>query len=476
VPGYRSERPGAPAGRGAGPAASGAGWPGPALGDAAGRGPVRGFPPAPGQAPPLYPPGQFAAWNRADGSATDGHVADGGVAVASPDSAWPAPPGSDWGQDLPWPADDAPPAGGPADDGTSTGTWPTHSDGAGDAWGDSNGTPAGPQTAQPAARDGLAAAAADWPDGTAPGRPGGATTAIPAGGPGPAAPAAAGPPPAFAGAAPPKPGRKGSGRKGSAPPRGSTPSGPAAQRPGAQRPAAKRKGRSSAALAVTAVGVVAVAAAGFLLYTASHQNNPPATLPPPKAHKHPTASASPTPTPTNHILTRTADPLPLSVAQLFPARFIASGHPFLRTASKSQSKCPPAIVGARLQKAVKAAKCTQVLRASYVSFSIKVMGTIGVLNLSTSQKAEHAGLAVDRSDFIALLKGRRGVTRGLGRGTGIVEADVKGHYLILMWAQFTTHHPPRKATQKTRLENFMKDLFEQTANVSLTKRMVDGTP
>jgi hypothetical protein len=224
------------------------------------------------------------------------------------------------------------------------------------------------------------------------------------------------------------------------------------------------------------VVVVAVAAAGFLLYTASHQNNPSAGPPPPKASKHPSASASPTPTPTDHILTRTADPLPLNVGQLFPARFVVSGHPFLRTASKSQRKCPPAIVGARLQKAVKAAKCTQVIRASYVSFSIKVMGTIGVLNLSTSQKAEHAGLAVDRSDFIALLKGRRGVTRGLGRGTGIVEADVKGHYLILMWAQFTTHHPPRKASQKTRLENFMKDLFEQTANVSLTKRMVDGTP
>lgn len=468
MPGYRSQRPGGPAGHGAGPAVPGAGWPGPALGDAAGRGPVRGFPPAPGQPPPLYPPGQFAAWNRAD---TDGHLADGGVAVASPDSAWPATPGSDWGQDRPWPADDAPPAGGPAADGTGTGAWHTYSDAGQDAWGDSPGMSAGPQTAQMPARNGLdAAAAGDWPDGAGPGRPaGGPTTEMPAGGPGPVAPAAAGPPPAAA--APPKPGRKGSARKGSAPPRSSAP-----QRPPAQRPPAKRKGRSSAGLAVAAVVVVAVAAAAFLLYTASHQNTPAAAPPPPKASKHPTASASPTPTPTNHILTRTADPLPVSVAQLFPARFVASGHPFLRTASKSQRKCPPAIVGAKLQKAVKAAKCTQVIRASYVSFSIKVMGTIGVLNLSTSQKAEQAGGAVDRSDFIGLLKGRLGVTRGLGKGTGIVEADVKGHYLILMWAQFTTHHKPKKATQKTRLENFMQNLFEHTANVTLTKRMVDGTP
>src|SRR5204862_261621 len=29
------------------------------------RGPLRGFPPAPGQPDPVYPPGQFSPWNRA---------------------------------------------------------------------------------------------------------------------------------------------------------------------------------------------------------------------------------------------------------------------------------------------------------------------------------------------------------------------------------------------------------------------------
>jgi hypothetical protein len=230
-------------------------------------------------------------------------------------------------------------------------------------------------------------------------------------------------------------------------------------------------------LAVSAVVVLAVAAASFLLYTASHQNNPPVAAPTsPKVSKQPTASVSPTPSPTDRILTRTADPLPLSVPQLFPAKFRVGGRTFLRTASRAQKTCKPAIVGARLQAAVRAARCTQVVRASYVSLAIKVMGTIGVLNLGTSQRAAKAGHAVGATNFIAQLKGRRGVTRGLGRGTGIVEADVKGHYLILMWAQFTTHRRPRKATQKTQLENFMKNLFERTANVSLTKRMVNGAP
>jgi hypothetical protein len=42
------------------PSSQGHGRPGPT----AARGPVRGYAPAPGQPPPIYPPGQFAAWNR----------------------------------------------------------------------------------------------------------------------------------------------------------------------------------------------------------------------------------------------------------------------------------------------------------------------------------------------------------------------------------------------------------------------------
>lgn len=427
------------------------------MGDAAGRGPIRGFPPAPGQPPPLYPPGQFAAWNRPDG----------GVAVADADSAWPATPGSDWGQDRPWPSDDALAVSEPSADSTSTGTWRTYADTPDGGWG------AAASPAAAGAANGLdpTAGGGGWPGdarpGTGPGRASdGATTVMPPSGPGAAA-TLAGAARAPGSAAPsPRTGR-------SSPPRGPAAKG-ATAKGGAAR--GKRKGRSSVVLAVSAVAVVAVAAAAFLLYTASH-NSPTAATPTntPKA-SHPTVSASPTPTPTDHILSRTADPLPLTISQLFPVRFTSGGRVFARTITKTQKNCPAAIVGTRLQTAVKAAKCSQVIRASYVAATIKVMGTIGVLNLSTSQKAAKAGHAVGGSDFIALLKGHKGVTRGLGRGTGIVEADVKGHYLILMWAQFTTHHAPRKATQKTRLENFMKSLFAQTANVSLTRRMVDGTP
>jgi hypothetical protein len=172
-------------------------------------------------------------------------------------------------------------------------------------------------------------------------------------------------------------------------------------------------------LAVSAVVVLAVAAAAFLLYTASHQNTPSVAAPTsPKATRHQSTSPSPSPTPTDRILSRTADPLPVSVAQLFPVRFTSGGRSFARTVAKTQKNCPAAIVGGRLKAAVKAAKCSQVIRASYVSIAIKVMGTIGVLNLGTSQQAAKAGHAVGASDFIALLKGHRGSPAGWAGAPG----------------------------------------------------------
>ena len=55
-------------------------------GGAANKGPIRGFPPAPGQPPPLYPPGQFSAWNRTSRSGGD---ALDGASPASGQRIWP---------------------------------------------------------------------------------------------------------------------------------------------------------------------------------------------------------------------------------------------------------------------------------------------------------------------------------------------------------------------------------------------------
>ena len=104
------------------------------------------------------------------------------------------------------------------------------------------------------------------------------------------------------------------------------------------------------------------------------------------------------------------------------------------------------------------------------------MGTIGVLNLRSARLASRAGKATGPSRFIAQLRGAKGPTRRLTKGTGIEEAEVKGHYLILIWAEFANLHAPKHAPQKQRLVQFCNRLLKNTANVSLSRRLVTGQP
>jgi hypothetical protein len=104
------------------------------------------------------------------------------------------------------------------------------------------------------------------------------------------------------------------------------------------------------------------------------------------------------------------------------------------------------------------------------------MGTIGVLNLKTARTASRAGRAAGPSQFIAQLRGAKGPTRNLTKGTGIEEAEVKGHYLILIWAEFADLHAPKGAAKKKELVQFCTRLLANTANVSLSRRLVTGKP
>ena len=170
------------------------------------------------------------------------------------------------------------------------------------------------------------------------------------------------------------------------------------------------------------------------------------------------------------------DPTPLTVSQLFPAQFTIASAAYTRTTQQASTHCPGAVFGTKLQAAVRKYKCSQVLRASYLAKGPKLMGTIGVLNLSNSAGAKDVGKATGSSQFIAQLAARSGPTHHLAKGTGLEEAEVKGHYLILTWAEFTTLRAPSTAHQKAQLKAFSADLISRTANVSLTSRMVTGGP
>jgi hypothetical protein len=168
------------------------------------------------------------------------------------------------------------------------------------------------------------------------------------------------------------------------------------------------------------------------------------------------------------------DPVPLTLPEVFPAHFTASGQTYTLTAAKRGKHCEPAVIGAKLQAAVQAAACTQVLRGSYLSGDKKIMGTIGVLNLQSARVAQHAGLATGTHEFILQLRGTKGPTRNLGKGTGIEVADVKGHYLILIWAELASQHKPKNAAQKADLIQFCNRVLNGSANVALSDRLVNG--
>ncbi len=239
----------------------------------------------------------------------------------------------------------------------------------------------------------------------------------------------------------------------------------------------RRKRPASVKLAISVATLLVIAAAGTLGYTVLHRSPKPKpaasqTKQPPAA----TPSPSPSLGPYGHIASRSGDPDPLTIAQLYPARFTAAGHPVTMTASKLGTSCTSAVVGGSLQTIVGEAHCSQAARASYLASSQGIMGTIGVLNLGTAAGATRAAREASASDFISQLKARHGPTHKLGQGTGIEEAAAKGHYLILIWAEFTSLHKPRTNAQRNQIENFMTELLQNTANVTLTTRMLSGTP
>jgi hypothetical protein len=104
------------------------------------------------------------------------------------------------------------------------------------------------------------------------------------------------------------------------------------------------------------------------------------------------------------------------------------------------------------------------------------MGTIGVLNLLSVTAAERSGQAVGGGDFIAQLTAAKGPTHRLNKGTGLEETEVKGHYLVLVWAEFANLRAPKSRAQRLELETFCNRVIQNTANLSLASREITGKP
>jgi hypothetical protein len=232
-----------------------------------------------------------------------------------------------------------------------------------------------------------------------------------------------------------------------------------------------------AALGVVAVGIIGVAAYAFVFKPHSPASNPGAQASPSTAGATPSTQACVQQLGTYcHIEASTDDPTPLTAAELYPPAFTDETDKisYSLVATKVDKTCGNAVIGSALIAELKTGKCTQVVRGSYVSGNNKIMGTIGVINLSTTNEAHRAGKVVGENDFVAPLTSAKGVASKLGNGTGIVEAEYKGHYLILTWSEFVDGTNPTTTAEQNQLKQFSNDVVAETANIDLSQRMVTG--
>ncbi|GIH29150.1 hypothetical protein Aph01nite_74600 [Acrocarpospora phusangensis] len=232
--------------------------------------------------------------------------------------------------------------------------------------------------------------------------------------------------------------------------------------------------RPPVAIAVIAVGLVLVVAVGFW-FSASGE-------------KAPETAASPKATPSlpqvpggqyGYAASRKTDPEPLTTKELFgKAKITNKGRSYRRTTFKYNKVCKDAISGAKIEKALKAAGCTQLIRASFRDAGGKVIGTVGVANLKTSagaKKVATAGAGDERKDFLKPLPGTDEISKFLGQGEAYAGGWYHGHYAVLLWFQFKDGHKPEKAELK-RLTQAAVDITDQTVFAALDRRSIRGAP
>ena len=246
----------------------------------------------------------------------------------------------------------------------------------------------------------------------------------------------------------------------------------------ATRSASPRR-RSGRVRWLVLAAVLIVAGGGYAVYKYLYE--PRVNAPVPSTLRLPTnAPGSPGLDPAlgkwQHIASRTQDPAPLTLQQLFPPQFELNGNSYTRTAAAVTKNCSQAVFGSDLEAALQTGHCSQILRASYISGSGTMMGTVGVVNLTSSSAAQKAGQVTGPQEIIAPLAAQKGPTSKLGNGTGVVQAEIKGHYLILMWAEFTSLKSPSTSAQRQQLEQFAANLVTGSANINLSTRMLTGKP
>lgn len=222
--------------------------------------------------------------------------------------------------------------------------------------------------------------------------------------------------------------------------------------------ATKQQGKSKKALfAVLGVLVLAgVATGGFFAYR-SMKSAPPtkqaAASAQPSAEQptaEPPTTAQPTVTPSadaagTMLNSDKTDPKKLSLTEAFPQKKLSlAGASFMRVKTDMQNSCDKAATGP-FADALKAQKCTRVLRATYVDTKHLYAVTTGIAVLPTKDAALQADQAKNLSKnlwFTALPGAAGSGADRVGIAGGYAAGLVWGRYIVFSYATYADGHTP----------------------------------
>lgn len=178
--------------------------------------------------------------------------------------------------------------------------------------------------------------------------------------------------------------------------------------------------------------------------------------------------------PLTRLDTRSGDPEPLTLDEVFPEKkFDVDGTGYTRAARTEDENCTAAVEGSGLSSAIQSGGCTQVLRASYVSGD--VISTVGIVNLENAEAVETAFEAAQGTEnYITPLPGS-GRASDLGQGRALGAQLSRGHYLVLSWVQYADGRNP-SGTEDKKLTRHDEEVFEHTILTALSYRMLTGQP
>lgn len=286
------------------------------------------------------------------------------------------------------------------------------------------------------------------------------------------------------------------------PPYGGPPGGGYGAPPGGNRP----KGRRALIIGVVCVAVVVLAGTGAVALTfvfkddqgsapkqpvaasSSPATSPPTTPPASPTETGPSAGSPAPPTGSASrwlkIADRSSDPAPLTPDELFGEHTLShgkkTGHDAKRRTYKlveraKTKKCRSAVKGGKLRAALHTYDCDQLLRATYLRTDGKLVGTVGVANLTNSHGAKKAFTSASGGkQYVTPLPGS-GKSARVGQGAALGIRQEKGHYLILSWVQYTDGHRPNSAERK-KLSQFHEDVVSEAISDPLGYRMLHGKP